>query len=96
MPSVYVITDPCIDVKDKSCFEVCPVDCIHTSDDDRMCFIDPDRVHRLQRVPACLPGRRDLHRGRPARRTRHLGRGQPPLVHRQTRRTRPDLTSLIR
>jgi ferredoxin len=41
MPSVYVITDPCIDVKDMSCFEVCPVDCIHTTDDDRMCFIDP-------------------------------------------------------
>ncbi len=22
----YVITDPCIDVRDKSCVEVCPVD----------------------------------------------------------------------
>jgi NAD-dependent dihydropyrimidine dehydrogenase PreA subunit len=25
----YVIADPCIDVKDLSCIEVCPVDCIH-------------------------------------------------------------------
>lgn len=37
----YVITDACIDVKDESCIEVCPVDCIHTSDDDRMCYVDP-------------------------------------------------------
>ncbi|MCR9278791.1 MAG: ferredoxin family protein [Pseudomonadaceae bacterium] len=36
-----MITDACIDVKDESCIEVCPVDCIHTSDDDRMCFVDP-------------------------------------------------------
>jgi formate hydrogenlyase subunit 6/NADH:ubiquinone oxidoreductase subunit I len=25
----YVIAEPCIDVKDNSCVEVCPVDCIH-------------------------------------------------------------------
>ena len=25
----YVITEPCIDVKDKACVEVCPVDCIY-------------------------------------------------------------------
>lgn len=25
----YVITEPCIGVKDKSCVAVCPVDCIH-------------------------------------------------------------------
>jgi ferredoxin len=28
----YVITQPCIGVKDASCVEVCPVDCIHTDD----------------------------------------------------------------
>ena len=40
----YVITEPCIDVMDKSCVEVCPVDCIHTGDEgeDRMLYIDPD------------------------------------------------------
>jgi len=39
---VYVITDPCIDVKDASCVEVCPVDCIHADEVDRICYIDPD------------------------------------------------------
>jgi ferredoxin len=38
----YVVTETCIDLKDKSCIEVCPVDCIHEVDDDRMVFIDPD------------------------------------------------------
>jgi len=38
----YVITEPCIDVKDKSCIEVCPVDCIIGADEDRMLYIDPD------------------------------------------------------
>jgi ferredoxin len=38
----YIISEPCIDVKDKSCVEVCPVDCIVGTDDDRMLYIDPD------------------------------------------------------
>ena len=38
----YVITEPCVDVKDKSCVEVCPVDCIIGADEDRMLYIDPD------------------------------------------------------
>jgi len=39
----YVITEPCIDVLDKSCVEVCPVDCIHSDEgEDRMLYIDPD------------------------------------------------------
>lgn len=38
----YVIASACIDVRDESCIAVCPVDCIHTSPDDRMCYIDPD------------------------------------------------------
>ena len=29
----YVITDPCIDVLDKSCVEVCPVTAIFAEDD---------------------------------------------------------------
>ena len=43
----YVITEPCIDVKDTACVDVCPVDCIHpTSDSDNFenynqLFIDP-------------------------------------------------------
>jgi NAD-dependent dihydropyrimidine dehydrogenase PreA subunit len=38
----YVITAACIDVMDKSCIEVCPVDCIYIEDDDRMCYVHPD------------------------------------------------------
>ena len=29
----YVIAEPCIDVKDKACVEVCPVDCIYQGPD---------------------------------------------------------------
>jgi ferredoxin len=36
----YIIAEPCIDVKDKSCVDVCPVDCIHEF--DRMLVIDPE------------------------------------------------------
>ena len=39
--SSYVITDPCIGVKDGTCVEVCPVDCIASSDDEPQFFIDP-------------------------------------------------------
>jgi len=38
----YVITEPCIGTKDKSCVDVCPVDCIHGGDDEKMLFIDPE------------------------------------------------------
>ena len=37
----YIITEPCIGVKDASCVDVCPVDCISTSDTDEMFYIDP-------------------------------------------------------
>jgi ferredoxin len=35
----YVIAEPCIDVKDKTCIDVCPVDCIYET--ERMLVIDP-------------------------------------------------------
>ena len=39
----YTITDPCIGTLDKSCVEVCPVDCIHFDEGlDRMEYINPD------------------------------------------------------
>ena len=37
----FVITEPCIGVKDATCVEVCPVDCIQTTDADDMFYIDP-------------------------------------------------------
>jgi ferredoxin len=43
LPDVaYVIVQPCVGVKDASCVEVCPVDCIHTDEAATMYFIDPD------------------------------------------------------
>lgn len=40
----YVITETCVDVKDKACVDVCPVDCIHPTDGEGepMLYIDPD------------------------------------------------------
>ncbi|MYA20787.1 MAG: ferredoxin family protein [Chloroflexi bacterium] len=39
----FVITQPCIDVQDQSCVEVCPVDCIHYEEGpDRMLYIEPE------------------------------------------------------
>jgi NAD-dependent dihydropyrimidine dehydrogenase PreA subunit len=38
----FIIAEPCIDVKDASCVDVCPVDCIHTTEEERMYYIDPD------------------------------------------------------
>ena len=36
----YVITSPCVDVKDLACVEECPVDCIYEG--NRMLYIQPD------------------------------------------------------
>ena len=36
----YIIAEPCIDIKDLSCVDVCPVDCIHEF--DRILVIDPE------------------------------------------------------
>lgn len=38
----YVIAEPCIDKMDRSCVDVCPVDCITNDPTDRKLYIDPD------------------------------------------------------
>ena len=38
----YVITEPCIGVKDTACVDVCPVDCIHGDEGAAQLFIDPE------------------------------------------------------
>ncbi len=40
----YIIAEPCVDVKDGACVDVCPVDCIHGKDDadERLLYIEPD------------------------------------------------------
>ncbi|MDR0488331.1 MAG: ferredoxin family protein [Propionibacteriaceae bacterium] len=37
---VYVIAQPCVDVKDKACLEECPIDCIYEG--VRSLYINPD------------------------------------------------------
>jgi len=37
----YVIAEPCTTTKDASCVDVCPVDCIHTTESDPMYYINP-------------------------------------------------------
>ncbi|OAI44559.1 ferredoxin [bacterium SCGC AG-212-C10] len=39
----YVITQPCMGVKDASCVDVCPVDCIHSDEDAEQYYINPDQ-----------------------------------------------------
>ena len=46
----YVIAEPCIDIKDRSCVDVCPVDCIHEA--ERMLVIDPEECIDCG---ACVP-----------------------------------------
>jgi len=36
----YIITEPCIDIKDGDCTQACPVDCIYEG--GRMFYIHPD------------------------------------------------------
>lgn len=42
MQGIYVIAEPCINVKDKACVDVCPVDCIHGDPDSPQLYINPD------------------------------------------------------
>jgi NAD-dependent dihydropyrimidine dehydrogenase PreA subunit len=36
----YVIAEPCVDLKDRTCIDVCPVDCIYEA--ERMLVIDAE------------------------------------------------------
>jgi NAD-dependent dihydropyrimidine dehydrogenase PreA subunit len=38
----YVIAEPCIDVKDRACVKVCPVECIYEYEGERMLYINPE------------------------------------------------------
>ena len=37
---VYVVTESCVDIQDKSCMQVCPADCIFEG--GRMTYINPN------------------------------------------------------
>ena len=48
----HIITEPCIGVKDQSCVDVCPVECIYEADDQL--YIHPDEcIDCGACVPAC-------------------------------------------
>ncbi|MDZ4344323.1 MAG: ferredoxin family protein [Candidatus Binatia bacterium] len=50
----YIITEPCIDVVDTGCIDVCPMDCIHGTVNDKMLYIDPEEcIDCGGCVPAC-------------------------------------------
>ena len=44
----YIITEPCIGTKDTACVAVCPMECIHPTQDEpefeseKMLYIDPE------------------------------------------------------
>jgi NAD-dependent dihydropyrimidine dehydrogenase PreA subunit len=46
----YIIVQPCIDTKDASCVDVCPVDCIYEGED--MFYIHPEECIDCG---ACVP-----------------------------------------
>jgi ferredoxin len=49
----YIITETCVDLKDRSCVDVCPVDCIiDGGTEDRMLYINPDECIDCE---ACVP-----------------------------------------
>lgn len=52
----YIIAEPCVNVKDKACVDVCPVNCIHEAQDgsSEMLYIDPrECIDCGACVPAC-------------------------------------------
>ena len=50
----YVIAEPCVDVKDTACVDVCPVDCIHTKDGENQLYINPTEcIDCAACEPAC-------------------------------------------
>ena len=57
----HIIAEPCIDVKDTACVDVCPVDCIHPTKEDaafessEMLFIDPEEGEILGQTSADHP-----------------------------------------
>jgi NAD-dependent dihydropyrimidine dehydrogenase PreA subunit len=53
----YIVTEPCIAEKNKSCIEVCPVDCIYTGSDDLdpMVYINRDECIDCGACEAACP-----------------------------------------
>lgn len=52
MASPYVITSPCLDVKDKACVTVCPVQCIYELEGGQLVGRDQDGATVVNTHPA--------------------------------------------
>ena len=65
----YIIAEPCIDIKDLSCVDVCPVDCIHEA--DRILVIDP------RSASTAAPANRSARSRRSSPRTRCPEKWEP-------------------
>ena len=48
----YIVTEPCVGVKDTACIAVCPVDCIIHIEEDPLVYINPDECIDCG---ACVP-----------------------------------------
>lgn len=50
----YVIAQPCENVKDSACVDVCPVSCIYSTPEDDQYFINPEEcIECATCVPEC-------------------------------------------
>ena len=38
----YIIAEPCVDVLDRACIDVCPVDCIYEAEEHSILLINPE------------------------------------------------------
>ncbi len=85
----FVVTDACIRCKFMDCVQVCPVEAFR---EGANILVDrPERVHRLQSLPARVPGRRNPARYRERR--SGVDRAEQDLcgaLARVTRQGRPD------
>jgi NAD-dependent dihydropyrimidine dehydrogenase PreA subunit len=59
----YVIAEPCIGVKDQSCVDVCPVDCIHSTDEAEQFYINPDQCIDCAACEVACPVEAIKHEG---------------------------------
>jgi len=63
----YIIAEPCIDVKDTACVDVCPVDCIHPTKTrlknlkkKKKLYIDPEECIDCGLVSRSAPSKRSF------------------------------------
>jgi len=42
----YIIAEPCVDVTDRACVDVCPVDCIYEKDADAVVISEGDEAYK--------------------------------------------------